>query len=48
MKTIEISKHNPIIRLPKSFIDKIEPDKRKKKVKLSFDISDSNIITIQK
>lgn len=38
--SIEISTTNPIIRLPKDFIKNAEPDKRKKKVKLSFSLSD--------
>ncbi len=47
MKHIEISKENPIIRLPRDFVEKVEPDKRKKKVKLFITVSD-NKITIQK
>lgn len=41
-KTVSIN--NPIVRLPKSFLNLIEPDKRIKKVKLSFSISDDKLI----
>ena len=45
----DISIANPIVRLPREFIKHIEPDQRKKKVKVSFVLSDSkNTITIRK
>lgn len=44
-KTISIT--NPIVRIPKSFLNLIEPDKRIKKVELSFSVADNKLI-IQK
>ena len=45
----EILIANPIVRLPRKFIKHIEPDQRKKKVKVSFVLSDNNnTITIRK
>lgn len=36
----QISLQNPIVRLPKQFLDKVEPDKRKKTIELFFVLSD--------
>lgn len=46
-KTMELSRFNPVIRIPKKIVEKIEPDGRKRVIEILLSFDDG-IITIKK
>lgn len=50
-RILTVNKRNPTIRIPAEFLNSIEPDKRKTKIKLSVNINgteESPVLIIEK